>query len=138
MPCCKRTLATLRMAELGFLGVVVYTRVHTPRFWGQAFKAGALLLSSMVDLPFLTNCCIVGIYAFLYNFSSKLACKGRCFFLKNNKYPKNISCILPFRTSPNRRNGKGFMYDGCGIERFVLFLFPDCPINLFTQIKYEP
>ena len=26
------TLATFRRAELGFLGVVVYTRVHTPRF----------------------------------------------------------------------------------------------------------
>jgi hypothetical protein len=51
------------MAELGFLGVVVYTRVQTPRFCGQEFKAGALLLSSIVDLPFLTNCCIVGIYA---------------------------------------------------------------------------
>ena len=30
-----------KMAELGFLGVVVYTRVHTPRFCGQALKAGA-------------------------------------------------------------------------------------------------
>jgi len=32
----KRTRATLRSAELGFFGVVVYTRVHTPRFWGDA------------------------------------------------------------------------------------------------------
>jgi hypothetical protein len=78
------------MAELGFLGVVVYTRVHTPRFWGQEFNAGALLLSSIVALPFLTNCCIVGIYSFIDNIYSKLACKGRCFFLKNNLYPKNI------------------------------------------------
>ena len=27
----SRTRATLRSAEFGFLGVVVYTRVHTPR-----------------------------------------------------------------------------------------------------------
>src|SRR4026208_255111 len=30
-PLVRRTLATLRSAELGFLGVVVYTRVQTPR-----------------------------------------------------------------------------------------------------------
>ena len=40
---CNLTLATLRIAELGFLGVVVYTLVQTPRFCGQEFKAGALL-----------------------------------------------------------------------------------------------
>jgi hypothetical protein len=33
-------LATLRSAELGFFGVVVYTRVHTPRFWGDPARAG--------------------------------------------------------------------------------------------------
>src|SRR6266487_2208678 len=31
-----RTRATLRSAELGFFGVVVYTRVHTPRRCGAA------------------------------------------------------------------------------------------------------
>jgi len=34
----------LRSAEFGFLGVVVYTRVHTPRFCGLDFSAGALVL----------------------------------------------------------------------------------------------
>src|SRR5580765_4993033 len=36
MPPEIRTRATLRSAEFGFLGVVVYTRVHTPRRWGAA------------------------------------------------------------------------------------------------------
>src|SRR3954464_15692139 len=36
MPPEMRTRATLRSAEFGFLGVVVYTRVHTPRFCGAA------------------------------------------------------------------------------------------------------
>jgi hypothetical protein len=36
----RRTFATLRSAELGFLGVVVYTRVHTPRRNGFALSAG--------------------------------------------------------------------------------------------------
>src|SRR3954452_6570810 len=31
-----RTRATLRRAEFGFFGVVVYTRVHTPRRCGAA------------------------------------------------------------------------------------------------------
>jgi hypothetical protein len=57
----KRTLATLRKAEFGFLGVVVYTLVHTPRRCGQESKALDLLFAFMISLPFLTNCCIVGI-----------------------------------------------------------------------------
>src|SRR5687767_15902268 len=38
MPLVSRTRATLRSAELGFLGVVVYTRVHTPRRCGAAIR----------------------------------------------------------------------------------------------------
>src|SRR3954451_15275076 len=36
MPPEMRTRATLRRAEFGFLGVVVYPRVHTPRRCGAA------------------------------------------------------------------------------------------------------
>ncbi|EQD65791.1 hypothetical protein B1A_08409, partial [mine drainage metagenome] len=35
-PLVSRTRQTLRSAEFGFFGVVVYTRVQTPRFWGEA------------------------------------------------------------------------------------------------------
>jgi hypothetical protein len=35
LPGDKRTRAYLRNAELGFLGVIVPTRVHTPRFCGE-------------------------------------------------------------------------------------------------------
>ena len=41
----------MRSAEFGFLGVVVYTRVHTPRFCGDACSAGTV--------DFLT-CCLRG------------------------------------------------------------------------------
>jgi hypothetical protein len=61
-PLVKRTLATLRIAEFGFLGVVVYTRVQTPRLCGHESKAADLLFLVMVTLPFRTNCAIVGIY----------------------------------------------------------------------------
>jgi hypothetical protein len=40
-------LATLRSAEFGFFGVVVYTRVQTPRRCGQSCIAG--------DLDFVTS-----------------------------------------------------------------------------------
>src|SRR5215207_10801863 len=38
MPFVSRTRATLRSAEFGFFGVVVYTRVHTPRRCGAAIR----------------------------------------------------------------------------------------------------
>jgi hypothetical protein len=49
------------MAELGFLGVVVYTLVHTPLLWGQESKAGDFDFVLLDFLPLRTNCCIVGI-----------------------------------------------------------------------------
>ena len=43
MPFVKRTRAILRNAEFGFLGVIVRTWVHTPRFWGAPFGRGVIL-----------------------------------------------------------------------------------------------
>jgi hypothetical protein len=48
------------MAEFGFLGVVVNTRVHTPRFCGHFSSAGDLLLSFFAARPFLTSWFTVG------------------------------------------------------------------------------
>src|ERR671937_2834584 len=69
MPLVSRTRATLRRAEFGFLGVVVYTRVHTPRRCGAATRR----LRPRPDLspgvasfffgalrPFRTSCEVVG------------------------------------------------------------------------------
>lgn len=70
MPFVNRTRAILRNAELGFLGVMVRTWVHTPRFWGfplRCFvvlpfralelkrKAGAFSFLGLGLRPFLTN-----------------------------------------------------------------------------------
>src|SRR6476659_3247761 len=52
----KRTLATLRSAELGFFGVVVYTRVHTPRRWGLPLSAGVLVLPTLSSRQLRTRC----------------------------------------------------------------------------------
>jgi hypothetical protein len=51
----SRTRATLRRAELGFFGVVVYTRVQTPRFWGEEFKAGLAVFTRTRSRPFRTS-----------------------------------------------------------------------------------
>src|SRR6476619_7108436 len=60
MPDVSRTRATLRNAELGFFGVVVNTRVHTPRRWGEPFNAGVFDLSDFVSRPLRTSWAIVG------------------------------------------------------------------------------
>src|SRR6202162_6061970 len=56
----KRTRATLRSAEFGFLGVCVYTRMHTPRFSGQPINAGDLVLTWTCSRPIRTSCENVG------------------------------------------------------------------------------
>jgi hypothetical protein len=60
MPLVSRTRATLRRAEFGFLGVVVKTRRHTPRFWGHSCNAGAVCLFETGFLPFLISWLMVG------------------------------------------------------------------------------
>jgi len=73
-------LATLRKAELGFLGVVVYTRVQTPRLCGLFCKAGLLLFTTKLVRGFLSNWLIVGIthsqYTFFINSFSQFVLKN--------------------------------------------------------------
>src|SRR3954454_16963814 len=59
-PVVSRTRATFRRAEFGFFGVVVNTRVHTPRRWGEPFSAGVFDLSVLVSRPLRTSWAIVG------------------------------------------------------------------------------
>src|SRR5882724_4050055 len=60
MPLVRRTRATLRRAEFGFFGVFVYTRVHTPRRWGEPLSAAVLVLFDLDSRPLRTSCWIVG------------------------------------------------------------------------------
>jgi len=59
-PLERRTRATLRSAELGFFGVVVYTRVQTPRRCGEPFSAGVFDLVNFELRPWRTSCWMVG------------------------------------------------------------------------------
>src|SRR6202167_6608081 len=54
------TRATLRSAEFGFFGVVVYTRVQTPRRCGLCLSAGVLFFDTLSCRPLRTSCWIVG------------------------------------------------------------------------------
>src|SRR5438093_9544622 len=59
-PLVRRTRATLRSAEFGFFGVVVYTRVQTPRRCGEPFSAGVRVFTFGCLRPWRTSCWIVG------------------------------------------------------------------------------
>src|SRR4051795_2423256 len=60
MPVVSRTRATLRSAEFGFFGVVVNTRVQTPRRWGEPRSAGVFDFSVLLSRPLRTSWAIVG------------------------------------------------------------------------------
>src|SRR4051812_10948254 len=72
-PLVRRTLATLRSAEFGFFGVVVYTRVHTPRRCGQFCIAGDLDLTTSTSRPWRTSWLMVGM---------------------GNLFPFEVTCVL--------------------------------------------
>src|SRR5829696_3433454 len=60
MPLVSRTRATLRSAEFGFRGVVVYTRTQTPRRCGLPLRAGRLALVTLSWRPLRTSWAMVG------------------------------------------------------------------------------
>src|SRR5580704_11368404 len=60
MPLVSRTRATFRSAEFGFFGVEVYTRVQTPRFWGQLCRAGLAVFQRGGLRPLRTSWLKVG------------------------------------------------------------------------------
>jgi hypothetical protein len=53
----------LRSAEFGFLGVVVETRVHTPRFCGEPCSAGVAAFFNCFSRSLRTSWLVVGMAA---------------------------------------------------------------------------
>jgi hypothetical protein len=72
IPFVRRTRATFRSAEFGFFGVVVYTRVQTPRFCGAPRRAGVFALVVGAFRPLRTSWFTVG--TLLRSFSSFEVC----------------------------------------------------------------
>src|SRR4029450_3387335 len=73
IPCVSRTRATLRSAEFGFFGVVVYTRVQTPRFCGAPRSAGVFVFALGVLRPFRTSWLTVGTTLLLEDWAQQRA-----------------------------------------------------------------
>src|SRR5512133_994343 len=67
----RRTFATLRRAEFGFFGVVVYTRVQTPRFCGFCSIAGTFDLAFCGSRPLRISWLIVGMKPFTLSMPAK-------------------------------------------------------------------
>jgi hypothetical protein len=61
----------LRKAEFGFFGVVVYTRVHTPRFCGDAANAGTFDFQAGSFRPVRISWVVVAINTFLSRANDK-------------------------------------------------------------------
>src|ERR1700716_3050585 len=96
MPLVSFTRATLRNAEFGFFGVVVYTRVHTPRRCGLPLRAAVFCLATLSVRPLRTSCWIVGMTGFLL---------ARSLF----------GLLLPRRPNPRSGVSPNF-WQPCGIE----------------------
>src|SRR5580700_2209588 len=84
----SRARATLRNAELGFFGVWVKTRTHTPRFSGHPSNAGDFVFTRIFSRPLRTSCENVGT---LSPYSQKLVRKN--LFRKTRQ--KNFSRVFP-------------------------------------------
>ena len=115
MPDERRTRATFRRAEFGFFGVVVYTRVHTPRFCGLPFRAGVFFLSTDFLRPLRTSWLMVGkIFSFCI-------CLRRC-TRPPPHYSRVSKCVQLIRTRkpcPFRSASWNFItgYRGCQTPR---------------------
>src|SRR5687768_11434192 len=100
MPLVRRTRATLRRAEFGFFGVVVYTRVHTPRRWGLPFSAGVLVLLVFAWRPLRTSCWIVGTGSLRSLSLARLARRGTV-----GDAPGRGRAVCPLADLPRGRTG---------------------------------
>src|SRR4029077_12053700 len=68
MPFVSRTRAIFRSAEFGFLGVIVDTRVQTPRFCGAPWSAGVFVFSRFETRPLRISWVTVGMNPFWAKF----------------------------------------------------------------------
>jgi len=105
----KRTRATLRSAEFGFLGVWVYTRMHTPRFSGQPINAGDFVLTRTCSRPIRTSCENVGtVYSLngAHNFrGSRKARTQKCARAQSNAERSTANPEIPARNSVRTPRG---------------------------------
>src|SRR5579871_1036143 len=101
MPFVSRTRAILRSAEFGFFGVIVETRVQTPRFWGAPWSAGVFVFSRFEVRPLRISWLTVGMQVSPGGTRSK----GRCewYGVRARKPPRYARKAGPdLRSVPNQ------------------------------------
>src|SRR6266540_4163574 len=125
MPFVNLTRATLRRAEFGFFGVVVYTLMHTPRRCGDRISAGLLVFPLVSFRACLINWLIVGIPSPLWTVQSVLLILSPA--LAASRHPARLAWITPapplfllpqrryrdIRSNPSRRES------ACPQSRFL-------------------
>src|SRR4029079_3849853 len=77
MPFVSRTRAIFRSAEFGFLGVIVDTRVQTPRFCGAPWSAGVFVFSRLDVRPLRISWLTVGMRGRLLPSCKSERCTGQ-------------------------------------------------------------
>src|SRR5579863_2501215 len=77
MPFVSRTRAILRSAEFGFFGVIVETRVQTPRRCGAPWSAGVFVFSRLDVRPLRISWLTVGIVSLRSCSENRRASKSR-------------------------------------------------------------
>src|SRR5688572_12914712 len=85
LPLDKRTRVIFRSAEFGFLGVIVRTRRHTPRFCGHLSSTGDLLNLRLGRRRLRTSWLTVGI-AGLFGFYNCV--RNRAKRVETNKFTR--------------------------------------------------
>src|SRR3954451_23227792 len=101
-PLVRRTLATLRSAEFGFFGVVVYTRVQTPRFCGDCCSAGTFLRDFCTVRGLAISWLIVGMSAFTLS-SRETEDRLRKFIRGHLPHRDRIALILQHKAKSRQR-----------------------------------
>src|SRR3954466_13895107 len=108
-PLVSRTLATLRSAEFGFFGVVVYTRVQTPRFWGHPWSAGTEFRDFGRSRPWAISWLMVGMDLFLFSVRASPGCAVRSLLTGETRRPgrnPNLRGVRGRRPKHRSENGR--------------------------------
>src|SRR3954453_736418 len=134
MPLVRRTRATLRRAEFGFFGVVVYTRGQTPRLCGHSSSAGTWLRAATGWRALRINGLIVGIRALLpFNLVVGTPDARRC---KNPPSKRKLRLVRVNRQTPSEKARVRLCRSGpLRQQRLARERRTTCPLKRFADNK---
>src|SRR5690242_15977058 len=104
MPLVRRTRAIFRRAEFGFFGVVVETRVQTPRFCGAPASAGVFVFAFLDVRPLRMSWFTVGMLRLMSLWSGVRSGRMHTDGRGSTRLPPNRLAMVPER--PRTRHGQ--------------------------------